>query len=136
MSLNPNMDSNTPNRAFSRQDYSWMDRARILAGMSTERQKHGCVIVSGGRLLATGVNVFRNDPRNVDWMAASYHAEWSAISALHSEHLELKLTFYIARVNARYEPMMSKPCEVCAPLTSLVEARYRVVWTTGGYHNE
>lgn len=140
MSLLPNMSSTTPTREFSKQDYQWMDRARILAGFSTERQKHGCVITQAGRMLATGINVFRNSPLNLTYPSvfASYHAEARAIKALHREHESLKrMTVYVARVNSRFEPMMSEPCNRCwEALEEIGVGPTRIIWTTGGVFDD
>lgn len=134
--LLPNMDSTTPNRAFSKQDYVWMDRARVMAGMSTERQKHGAVLVHAGRVLATGVNVFRNKPEYLSNppTQASFHAEAMILRGLHKNHRLLgKATLYVARINNNFVPMMSRPCSGC--WQEVVEGHdWRVVWTTGGYN--
>jgi len=44
---------------------SRMMRARKIAETSTCKQKHGAVLMQGARVLAVGINAFRNDPANL-----------------------------------------------------------------------
>jgi len=51
---------------LSRKDQRFLDVAIALAKTSKCRNKHGAIIVSNGRVLATGVNVDKNNPMVFD----------------------------------------------------------------------
>jgi deoxycytidylate deaminase len=77
------------------------------------KQKHGAVIVKGGRVLSLGWNLLKNDPNNVSdehaKLFCSVHAERMAIAKCKKA---AGATIYVARNksgNARY----SKPCDEC-----------------------
>ena len=110
----------------SNSEISFLDRAGRVAGTSTERQKHGCVIVKGGRVISVGVNTFLNHPNvvsNPD-RESSFHAEINAIRGLDVSGS----TVYVARVNNRGETKLSKPCLEC--YKSLKEAGVKkIIWT-------
>lgn len=82
--------------------------------MSTCKQKHGAIIISGGRTLSVGINRTRNNPDNVPLpkTQAAYHAEVAALMACPDVDLK-NATIYVARINNRGEQMMSKPCVNC-----------------------
>lgn len=98
---------------------------------STERFKHGAVIVSSGSVLGFYPNKFRNNPRTcaasgIDCL--SVHAEAGAISSVRSPDKLRGSTLYVARVNKRGEARASAPCSECAKLIRKVGIR-KVVYT-------
>ena len=103
-----------------------MNRAIKFAKESTERHKHACLIVRGGSLQAFGINSNRNIPgiiQEIDELGV--HAE---IAALKRCNRTDDAVAYIARVNAKGKPGMSRPCPNC--IKALKEAGIRkVVYT-------
>lgn len=98
--------------AISRQQSNFFWRAYDLAMMSTERQKHGCIIVSNRRVLGVGVNTFRNNPRTTSQTdGLSTHAEVNALRQL--SRTRSSLTAYVVRVNNDGNVMNSCPCDNC-----------------------
>lgn len=91
-----------------------MQKASDLAATSECNQKHGAIIIRGGRVLATAINRTRNNPNNVadPKTQAAYHAEVAALMACPDVDLK-NATIYVARVNNSGEQMMSKPCVNC-----------------------
>lgn len=82
--------------------------------MSSCNQKHGAIILKGGRTLAVGINRHRNHPDHVPdpKTQAAVHAEVAAIRACGDTDLR-GATIYVARVNNHGAQMMSKPCKYC-----------------------
>jgi deoxycytidylate deaminase len=73
--------------------------------------------VSSGKILATGVNIDKNDP-----MVFASDTLKKCASSIHAEHRVLKFyrgrilrnaTIYVARVNRKGETRMSRPCNLC-----------------------
>lgn len=114
---------------MSNRDRVHLERAMRLASTSSERYKHGCVVVKGGRVIGVGVNTYRNHPNNVTnpHIEASVHAEVNAIRGLDVEGA----TIYVARVNNAGVPRMSKPCNECRGILAYAGVK-RVVWTENG----
>lgn len=107
----------------------YLARAAQVAALSTERQKHGALVVKSGKTLAVGVNRFRNDPNIVTdpKRQASVHAEIAVLNALSGVDLR-GAAVYVARVNRMGAPMLSKPCEDCE--AALIERGVRKVYWT------
>lgn len=85
-----------------------------MAKSSSCRQRHGAVIVKGGRIISTGINKFRNNPENIPTefikTSCSVHAEVDAIRKVN----DLKgATIYVARVNKEGIGVLSRPCDNC-----------------------
>jgi len=78
-------------------------------------QRHGCVIVKSGRVVAAQVNTFRNNPDNMSEdhikSGCTVHAERNAIrrAGANAEGS----TMYIARVNKQGVTRLSRPCNNC-----------------------
>lgn len=92
-----------------------MARAARLAQQSTCNQRHGAIIVRGGSVLGTGINMMKNDPDTPGLDAktqSSVHAECAALKSVRGKNLK-GAVLYVARVNKRNAPMMSKPCPNC-----------------------
>lgn len=92
-----------------------MKKAVKLAKLSTCKQRHGAILISGGRTLAVGVNTYRNDPSMFGIIGCHYstHAEVAALKAL-PKGLNLKnATMYVARISKGGNAAMSAPCSAC-----------------------
>lgn len=116
---------------LSKTDKAYLSVARYFATKSTARNTHGCVVVKGGRVLATGWNKNRNHPTIVSpehiKTDCSYHAEEVAIREAGEK--AKGAVIYIARVNKHGTDRNSKPCERCNELINKVGIK-RVVYTT------
>jgi deoxycytidylate deaminase len=105
---------------LSRRERAYLRVALKIAQRSTCRQRHGAVIVVGGRVLATATNRTRNHPDalgdtpNLD-SCTSYHAECVAIRLVRSTSLK-RATLYVARINGLGQERLSRPCTRCAAL--------------------
>lgn len=78
------------------------------------RQRHGAVVVKGGRVLSIGINKWKNNPENVvGYGKCSVHAEADAISRVKNPR---GATIYVARVNNQGHPRLSRPCDGCATM--------------------
>ena len=101
-----------------------LKRAVSIAASSTCRQKHGVVIAQGKKVLAVSVNTYRNQPNNVSdpKTQSSYHAEWNAIKQIKNFDLK-KATLYSARVNAKGDVLLAKPCIRCQYLIDFFEIK-------------
>lgn len=99
---------------LSKKDRRNLERAKNLAAGSLCKNKHGAVVVSGGRVIGSGSNKERNDPRWVDSpkTQAAIHAEIAALRACGSTSVKGG-TIYVARVNRAGDELMSRPCERC-----------------------
>lgn len=98
---------------------SLINRAVGVALTSQCRWRHGCVIARGSRVVVHSPNVHRNDPSN-GLEGSSFHAEEAALRELCRAtgrtygHGTFKgYTLYVARVNARNGPALSRPCAKC-----------------------
>lgn len=108
---------------MSRHD-GFINRAVGVALTSTCRWRHGCVITKGSRIISFSPNLYRNDP-SLDHNNASWHAEEATIRELHRVTGQAYgmgafkgYTLYVARVNTRNEPVLSRPCGKCWDLLS------------------
>lgn len=98
----------------------FMARAVSKAMLSECRWRHGAVITKGSVIVATSSNLWRNSP-DIDCRNATYHAEVAALRELfrstgvtYSEPMDLSdYTMYVARIDIRDQPGMSRPCEGC-----------------------
>lgn len=102
--------------ALSRRERGFLDLAVKMAESSDVDNRHGAVVVQGGRVLALGVNKWRN--RDMRWdnekdtfkPILTVHAEMDALSRVDNPKGSV---LYIARVNERGEERMSRPCRHC-----------------------
>ncbi len=99
-----------------------MLRAGDIAMAGTCRQKHGAVLMQGSRVLAVGVNAYRNDPANLGLDGATpnpagitVHAEVAATSFVPHRNVP-NTTLYVVRVglnDAVGTFRDSRPCDSC-----------------------
>lgn len=100
--------------SLSAKQQRMLARASSIAEASTCNQRHGAIVVKGGRVLSVGINRDKNHPENVPHpkTQAAVHAEVAAVKACGDVDLH-GATIYVARVNRAGDQMMSKPCERC-----------------------
>jgi deoxycytidylate deaminase len=115
---------------LSNTDRSYLSVARYLATKSNARNTHGAVVVKGGRVLGTGWNKNRNNPKTVSpehiKSDCSYHAEEVAIRE--SGDNMRGAVIYVARINKNGFDRDSKPCSKCSSLIKRAGIK-RVVFT-------
>ena len=116
---------------MSNRQKAFLAVAESLAVTSKCRNKHGAVIVHGGAVIATGVNRERNRPEVFDddmelAKHASIHAEIAALRRV--SHVQ-GATLYVARVNRRGMPRLSRPCTRCAIALRAAGIKH-VIYTT------
>ncbi len=115
---------------LSKREKAFLSVARYLATKSVSKQKHGAIVVKGGRVLGTGYNKDRNHP---DYVSAehikthcSVHAE---VEAIRDAGWNVKgAVLYVARVNNHGKDRYSKPCDRCAVVIEETEIK-KVIYT-------
>jgi tRNA(Arg) A34 adenosine deaminase TadA len=92
-----------------------LDRAVQVALTSTQRMRHGAVVMHGNRVLAVGVNSHRAHPLVVSdpKTDSAWHAEVAALRSLRTTVDYSRLTLYVARVLKNGTPANSRPCTRC-----------------------
>lgn len=106
---------------LSNQELIYVRRAWHLARMSTEPKRHGALLVSGRKVLAVGVNTFRNDTKSVEFAPdmCSYHAEQNVLKQIERTSSDVRqllaksARLYVVRINRAERLMPSKPCAKC-----------------------
>lgn len=116
---------------LSNTDKSRISRAMKAAELSEEKQRHGAVIYRGGSLISVGTNIVANDPFFIgeEVINPNHHAETMAIRACSPDADLSNAIIYVARINKKGEPLMSKPCVTCAQAIKKAGIK-RVVYTT------
>lgn len=96
-----------------------LDRAIGVALTSECRWRHGAVLTRGSKIMAWSTNIYRNSSE-IDYEGATFHAEEAALrefdrltGATYGVERTKGLTLYIARVNAKGDAGMSRPCVDC-----------------------
>lgn len=136
------MQSKETTSELSNRDKAFLKLAIAAAETSECRQKHGAVLVSGGSVLAIGINKTRNHPdvlgtgrfskyrEFADIYGTSYHAEMDAIRGIFPVTCS-RAVLYVARVNKLGEPRYSRPCNKCYPVLMSYGIK-EVVYTLNG----
>jgi deoxycytidylate deaminase len=120
---------------LSKSEKSFLSVARYLATKSNSRQRHGAVIVKGGRVIGTGFNKDKNSPFIVSpehiKTHCSVHAE---VEAIRDAAWNVKgAVLYVARVNRKGEDQYSKPCVRCQIVIEESQIK-KVIYTEGDSH--
>jgi deoxycytidylate deaminase len=118
---------------LSKRDRAYLSVARYAAIRSEQKNRHGAVVVKGGRVLGIGHNKHRNHPAVIQEKdiktSCSYHAEEVAIREA-GENIK-GAVIYVARVNRQGQDRDSKPCPLCSDLIQQAGIK-RVIFTTEG----
>ncbi len=103
---------------LSNKQKAYMNMARYLASKSSQRHKHGAVVVKSGRVLGTGFNKQRNHPHVIPngkhREQCGRHAEFVALKEAGTN--TRNATIFIARINRKGDDLLSKPCINCQKL--------------------
>ncbi len=88
--------------------------ATIEAKRSLLPMKHGCVAVSGGKIVARGYNSYRTYSKDgFIHDACSCHAEVDVIRKCIKQNIKHKINIYVVRVSSTGEYRNSAPCSLC-----------------------
>jgi deoxycytidylate deaminase len=112
----------------SLKDKSFLKLAQKCAQASSCEHRHGAVIVRGGSVLAIGINKWKNKPVVLERHQinnCSVHAEIDALSRVGNPK---GATIYVARVNRKGFPRLSRPCDECYSKLTKAGIR-RIVYT-------
>lgn len=120
---------------LSRKEQSFLDLATRMAETSDVDNRHGAVLVKNGRVLALGVNKWRNQGYyhnrvvgQENWQdILTVHAEVDALNRVSDTH---GAVLYISRVNNHGDTAMSRPCWRCMERIEAAGIK-RVVYTVG-----
>ncbi|MFD8197554.1 cytidine/deoxycytidylate deaminase family protein [Streptomyces wuyuanensis] len=93
-----------------------MRLALRVAASSPCRQKMGAVVVQGRRVITFKSNTNRNPP-GIDFLHATFHAEEAALRRV--QHTAGSVV-YVARVGAKGEPALARPCFRCQKFMSVL----------------
>lgn len=108
-----------------------------IATHSDNTWQHGAVLVKSGRVIAHAPNVFKNEPMifQIEYGEDEVKQKQAIRDhcSVHAEERVLKMAgeaargsiIYVARVNRRGEPLMSRPCDHC--YNAMVEAGVKTV---------
>lgn len=98
---------------LSKSDVRFLNAALEVAGISNLKQRHGAVIVKGGKIVTFGFNTSRNlSVTDLPGNDYTYHAEHNAIKTASREVLQGS-RLYVARLSRRGLPALSRPCDYC-----------------------
>lgn len=117
---------------LSKSESSFLSVARYMATKSVSRQKHGAVLVKGGRVLGTGFNKDTNNPFIVSPEHIKTHCSRHAeIEAIKDANWNVRgAVLYVARVNRQGKDRYSKPCGYCEAVISDTQIK-KVIYTEG-----
>ncbi len=110
---------------LSKNEQRFLQMAMGVALESKCKFRHGAIVVKHGTILGSSPNLYKNDPKNVDFHYSQVHAE---IAALKRAGWPTKVTVYVARVNGFGTARLSKPCANCQEV--LDAHKVKVIWTT------
>lgn len=94
-----------------------INRAIIEASKSEFKQRVGCIIFKGNRIISTGYNIKRYSwrlPSKYKKWLDSLHAEQKAI--IYTEKVIKRASILVVRLSANDELVLSKPCQMCMGL--------------------
>lgn len=122
---------------LSKSEQNYLNLALKVAADSTySKQRHGAVIVSGGRVISVGTNRHTNhpkwviDPTTADDERSKIYSVHAEIMAIGRAHRDLSgAVLYSAAINRRGHTMNAKPCKNCAGVIQELGFK-RVIWTT------
>lgn len=97
---------------LTKTEQSYLRRALRLAETGTCNQRHGAIIVKGGRVLSVGINTQRNTPADsIPYEDVAVHAEEAALRAIGGQARGAKI--YVARKMKDGSSGLSRPCDRC-----------------------
>ena len=102
-------------------DEKYADLASNEARKSELLSRHGCVAVSGGKVVAKGCNNYRtysSDGFIKD--SCSCHAEVDVLRQCYKKNITSKINLYIVRLSADGRYVNSAPCEECIQIMRLL----------------
>jgi len=103
-----------------------LTRAIEIALSSKCRYRHGCVIVSNGKIVGSATNKFVSDQTTGSWRKSHVHAEIAALMVAGTRATGADV--YVARVKKEGTPGDSKPCKKCEGQLKRKGVK-KVIWT-------
>lgn len=117
---------------LSKSEEAFLSVARYLSKKSAARQKHGAVVVKGGRVLGTGYNKDKNHPTQVSPEHIKTHCSRHAeVEAMKDANWNVRgAVLYVARLNRHGIDRNSKPCRHCEAVIKAMQIK-KVIHTEG-----
>jgi deoxycytidylate deaminase len=118
--------------SLSKSESAFLSVARYFAAKSQSRQRHGAVVVKGGRVLGTGYNKNKNHPMQVSPEHIKTHCSRHAeVEAIRDANWNVRgAILYVARVNNQGQDRNSKPCNYCMVVIDSTQIK-KVIYTKG-----
>jgi len=114
---------------LSKKERAFLDLASKMAETSEVENRHGAVLVKNGRVLALGINKWRNKDLNCGrekyQAVLTTHAEIDALSRVANPE---GAVLYIARVGLAGEARISRPCSRCMAVIEKLGIK-RIIYT-------
>lgn len=110
------------------------ERIAYLASIEAERSvlpmRHGCIAVSGGKIIAKGCNSYRTFSKDgLIHNTCSCHAEVDVLRKCIKKHRKRKINLYVVRISKTGEYLNSAPCNQCVDLMKTYNIG-RIVYST------
>jgi deoxycytidylate deaminase len=121
---------------LSNRENAFLSVARYLSTKSVARQRHGAIIVKGGRVIGAGFNKDKNNPDYISPEHVKTHSSVHAeIDAIRDAGWNVRgAVLYVARVNNHGEDRYSKPCDRCQVVIEETQIK-KVIYTGSDYAN-
>jgi len=104
--------------------------ASIEAERSTLPMRHGCVAVSGGKIIAKGCNSYRTFSKDgLIHNTCSCHAEIDVLRKCMKKNRKGKINIYVVRISKNGEYLNSAPCNQCVNVMKTYNIG-RIVYST------
>lgn len=100
----------------SNSDERFAQFAFIEAERSNLPMKHGCIAVSGGKIIAKGHNHYRTYSKDGLIEGCSCHAEIDVMRKVLKRNRKNKINLYIVRASESGEYRNSAPCNTCVSI--------------------
>lgn len=115
-------------------DEKWASRAINEAKKSRLLMKHGCLAISGGKLIAYGCNTYQTYSKDgFIRNSCSCHAEINVLRKLLKLNCNYsKINLYIVRISNENEFRDSCPCRECLKIIKLFNIKYLIYSTKYG----
>lgn len=95
----------------------YLNKALELAKRSTERHRHGAVLVKNGNVLSWGYNKMKSHPLvfgdNAEDLIKNHSGVHAEVDAIRKVANPENAVLYVARLRRTGEPGLSKPCDRC-----------------------
>jgi tRNA(Arg) A34 adenosine deaminase TadA len=94
--------------------------------------KHGCVAVSGGKIIAKGYNTYRTYSKDGLINGCSCHAEIDVLRKCIKRGVKHKINLYVVRISNSGEYRNSRPCNMCLSILKQYKIHMLIYSTENG----